>query len=124
VSAQLRLLDVLVHASVSPEPFGQVVLQGMAAGLPVVAARGGGPSEIVIDGCNGLLYPAGDVEALAGHLRGLAGDPGLRERLGVAGRSTAEGFTPERIAPQLLNAYLDTLKTEQRSRVLLSNPPE
>jgi glycosyltransferase involved in cell wall biosynthesis len=114
VDSELAMLDVLVHASISAEPFGQVVLQGMAAGLPVVAAQGGGPSEIVTDGTDGLLYPPGDVEALVGKLQVLAKDIDLRHRLGVLGRRTAERFTPARIAPKLLAVYLDTVKPERR----------
>jgi glycosyltransferase involved in cell wall biosynthesis len=120
VDSELRTLDVLVHASISPEPFGQVVLQGMAAGLPVVAVRGGGPSEMVTDGGDGLLYPPGNVDALVGHLQLLANDASLRHRLGAAGTVTAERFTPERIAPELLTVYLETASPERRARVLRS----
>ena len=54
---------MLVHASVVPEPFGQVVAQGMAAGVPVVAADAGGPAEMIDDGVNGFVVPAGDALA-------------------------------------------------------------
>jgi glycosyltransferase involved in cell wall biosynthesis len=118
VDSELGQLDVLVHASLSAEPFGQVVLQGMAAGLPVVATLGGGPSEVVTDGEDGMLYPPGNVEVLVQYLQMLAKDPSLRHRLGAAGRRTAEQFTPERIAPTLLTAYLDTVRPERRSRIL------
>ena len=67
-----------------PEPFGQVVVEAMAAGLPVVAPNAGGPAEVVTDGVDGLLYPMGDVDSLARHLRHLADDRGLRDRLGPA----------------------------------------
>ena len=67
-------MDVFVHASISPEPFGQVVVEAMLAGVPVVAAAAGGRAEILTDGVNGLLYPAGDVEALAEALRRLRGN--------------------------------------------------
>src|SRR5207249_911554 len=65
VASELARLDILVHASVVPEPFGQVVVEGMAAGLPVVASAGGGPSEIIDDEVTGLLYPPGNVDRLA-----------------------------------------------------------
>ena len=53
VWGELRDLDVLVHCSVMPEPFGQVVLEGMAAGVPVVASAAGGPAELVTSGVDG-----------------------------------------------------------------------
>ena len=81
-----------------PEPFGQVVVEGMAAGLPVIASAGGGPLEVITDGVDGLLCPPGDVHALAKQLQRIAGDEALRRRLGTAARRRAEDFTPERIA--------------------------
>jgi len=106
---ELAQLDVLVHASVSPEPFGQVVLEGMAAGLPIVATAAGGPAELVDPGVNGLLTPPGDADALAEALRRLHGDAVLRERLGTAGYERSREFTPERTARQLLEVYRSIL---------------
>lgn len=96
--------DILVHASVTPEPFGQVVVEGMAAGLPVIATEGG-PSEVMTDGVDGLLVPRNDIEAMARALRRLAGDPGLRAELGRRARKTAEKFTPEAAANELMAVY-------------------
>lgn len=103
----LRTFDVLVHASTVPEPFGQVIVEGMAAGVPVVATRGGGPSEIVTDGENGLLYDAGDTEALASLLRRLQEDGALRERLRKGGFRRAADFSAQSIAPVVLRLYAD-----------------
>jgi glycosyltransferase involved in cell wall biosynthesis len=105
VWAELAQLDVLVHASTIPEPFGQVVLEGMAAGLPVIAAVPGGPAEIMTDGVDGLLVRSGGVEQLTAALTRLAGDPGLRDRLGHNARTTAENYTPARTAQGLLEVY-------------------
>lgn len=107
VDPELASLDVLVHASVLPEPFGQVVLEGMAAGLPVVATAAGGPTEIIEDGVTGILYPPGDVRALAAALRRLAADSCLRDRLSTAGRERAKAFRPELVARQLVAVYRD-----------------
>ena len=98
VSALLSDCDAVVHASVIAEPFGQVVVEGMAAGLPVIASAGGGPLEVITDEVDGLLFPLGDVHALATQLQRIAGDEALRRRLGSAARRRAEDFTPERIA--------------------------
>ena len=109
VGAELAAMDVAVHCSVVPEPFGQVVVQAMAAGRPVVAAAEGGPAEIVTDGVDGLLVPPREPALLAAVLRRLAEDPGLRERLGVAGRATALRHTPDRAADALVGVYRQVL---------------
>jgi glycosyltransferase involved in cell wall biosynthesis len=61
----------------------------MAAGLPVVATRSGGPEEIVLPGETGLLVPVSDPEALAAALADLAANPNLRRRMGEAGQERA-----------------------------------
>jgi glycosyltransferase involved in cell wall biosynthesis len=105
VWAELRELDVLVHCSVRPEPFGQVVLEGMAAGVPVVAAAAGGPTELITDGVDGLLTRPGDPTELARAMRRLVDDPELRARLADAARERSREFTPERTAERLLAVY-------------------
>jgi glycosyltransferase involved in cell wall biosynthesis len=109
VAAELAGLDVLVHASTTPEPFGQVVAEGMAAGLAVVAAGAGGPAEMIEDGVSGVLYPPGDVEALAAALRRLT-DPELRRRLGDRARAAVGDFLPERVADRIVDVYRDVLR--------------
>ena len=78
--------DGVVHTAKRPEPFGRVLIEAMAASLPVVATNMGGPAEIVIDRETGLLVPPGDVEALAEALQRLLADAALRQRLGQAAR--------------------------------------
>nr|WP_276610963.1 glycosyltransferase family 4 protein [Kineococcus siccus] len=105
VEGVLAGADVLVHASTVPEPFGQVVVEGMAAGLAVVAADAGGPAEIITPGRDGLLYPVGDVAALAARLRTLVDDPDLRRDLGAAAVETAAGYRPEALGPRFAAVY-------------------
>jgi glycosyltransferase involved in cell wall biosynthesis len=109
IHRELAGFDALVHASTVPEPFGQVVLEGMAAGLPVLATREGGPGELIEHGVNGLLYPAGDVVALAKLLTDLRNDAELRRRLGNAARTSAMERTPELVAERTLRVYTDVL---------------
>jgi glycosyltransferase involved in cell wall biosynthesis len=110
VVGELASMDVLVHASVLPEPFGQVVAEGMAAGLAVIAAAPGGPAEVIDHGVTGLLYPAGDAEALAIELRKLVADPVLRAELGRAARARSGAFSPATIAGQVMEVYLEVLE--------------
>jgi len=90
IQKHISTLDIVVHASTIPEPFGQVIIEGMAAGKPIIATRGGGAAEIVVDGVSGLLVSMNDSEALASALRSLIADASLRTRLGVGGRRRVE----------------------------------
>jgi glycosyltransferase involved in cell wall biosynthesis len=105
IAAELADLDVVVHCSTIPEPFGQVVVEAMSAGRPVIAAAAGGPLEIVTDGVDGLLTPPGDVGALASALARLEGDRALGERLVAEARTTATRFTPEAAAAGTSSVY-------------------
>jgi glycosyltransferase involved in cell wall biosynthesis len=105
VPRQLDDLHVLVHCSTIPEPFGQVVVEGMAAGLPVVAAAAGGPAEIVRHGQTGMLVAPGDVDALAMTLRHLAVDHALRERLGRTAAQASEQWSPAHCAARMTAVY-------------------
>jgi glycosyltransferase involved in cell wall biosynthesis len=109
VAVALQGIDALVHASIVPEPFGQVVVEGMAAGLPVVAAGAGGPTEVIDHGVNGLLFPPSDVTALSGALHQLEGDAALRGRLGAAARRRVALLSPDRVARQVEDVYRSLL---------------
>jgi glycosyltransferase involved in cell wall biosynthesis len=93
----IQTMDVLVQASITPEGFGMVLIEGLALEKAVVGTREGGPAEIIRDG-EGILVPPGDSVALAHALRTLADDDVLRERLGEVGRIRARQFTTERLA--------------------------
>ncbi|MEM8599460.1 MAG: glycosyltransferase [Bacteroidota bacterium] len=93
----MNAFDVLVHASTGPEPFGMVILEGMALGKPVVATAHGGPLEIVTPE-SGLLVPPGEPDALADVLRRLAADPAARAHLADGARARAAQFSTERLA--------------------------
>lgn len=102
----MRALDVVVHASTQPEPFGLVIAEAMACARPVIVSAAGGAGEIVRDGVDALAVPPGDAEALATALRRLAADAGLRARLGAAGRTRAEqDFDRARLARQVAPLY-------------------
>ena len=103
-------LDVVVHCSTIPEPFGQVVVEAMATGVPVVAAASGGPAEVITDGRDGLLAQPGDPAELAACLVRLADDLPLRQRLVKAGQRRALDFAPARAAAGVLACYDEVLR--------------
>jgi glycosyltransferase involved in cell wall biosynthesis len=106
-----RALDVVVHASIQPEPFGLTIAEAMACGRPVIVSRAGGAAELFTHGLDGFGVPPGDVTELATAVRRLAADPMLRLRLGEAARKTAlDRFDSERFGPQLLEAYRHLLR--------------
>jgi glycosyltransferase involved in cell wall biosynthesis len=103
-------MDVVVHASITPEPFGMVVPEAMAAGRAVIAMDAGGPREVVAHGVDGLLVPPRDVDALAAAMVRLARDPALRAAMGAAGRRKArERFRPEASAAAVSAVYAAVL---------------
>ncbi|WP_278312754.1 glycosyltransferase [Lolliginicoccus levis] len=99
--------DVFIMAS-RCEAFGRVTVEAMACGLPVIGARSGGTPGLVEDGVTGLLYEPGCIAGLARSIEQLAADPGLRSRMGTAGRTAYERrFSPERCSTDLVAAIND-----------------
>lgn len=86
----LAALDILCHCAIEPEPFGRVVIEGMAARRPVIASAAGGVPEIIESGVNGLLTPPGDSAALAAALTDLWRHPLKAAALAAAGRQRVE----------------------------------
>ena len=102
----LASLDVLVHCPTAPEPYGRVVIEGMAAQRPVVASNAGGVPEIVEHEITGLLIAPGNVHGFAGAVLRLLGDSALRRRMGDAGRRRAATLSnPVPHAEAVLSAY-------------------
>ncbi len=107
--AIMREVDVLVQPS-DQDSFGRVVVEAMAAGLPVVGVRGGGVSEIVVDGETGLLVPIDDGAALAAAVARVTADPAWAHALGEAGRARAiERYSVEACVASILDVYADAM---------------
>lgn len=81
--------DVVVHASVRPEPFGRVILEGMLLGKPVIATAGGGVPELIDNGKTGFIVPPGDAPALAESLRRILVSPAEAQAIGSRAREWA-----------------------------------
>ncbi len=104
--AAFRALDVAVHASTAPEPFGLSIVEAMACARAVVVSYAGGAAEIVTPGRDALVHRPGDAAGLANCLAALATDAALRARLAAAGRATAERrFDRARLAGALIPIY-------------------
>ena len=88
IPALMKLSDVVLHTSVAPEPFGRVIVEGMMAGRPVVAAKAGGAVEIVGDD-GGILVEPGDAQALHRALESLLTQPDVAAALATGGRERA-----------------------------------
>lgn len=107
--------DILVSAS-QFESFGLTILEGMVAGLPVVATRCGGPEEILTDGEDGFLVPVGDATAMADAILLLARNPDQAREMGKCGRRRAcRDFSIERHANEVLDFYQEILIDHHRS---------
>ena len=103
--ALLRASDVLPFPS-RYEGFGLPLLEGMAAGTPVISTDIPVVNEIVCDGENGLLVPYDDTEALAQAMLAVLESPALRARLVAGGaQALAERFAPERLVMQVIAVY-------------------
>ncbi|MEI6871225.1 MAG: glycosyltransferase [Verrucomicrobiota bacterium] len=110
VPQRIDQLDVLVHASTTGEPFGQVITEGMIAGKPVVATHGGGVPEIVVHGVTGLLVPMGDADEMAKAICWLLANPEQAHTMGEAGRERAlNHFTVDKTAPLLEGVFEEVL---------------
>ncbi|MBU2955608.1 glycosyltransferase [Marinobacter sp. F3R08] len=105
VKACLKALDIGLLCSES-EGFSNAIVEYMQAGLPVVCSRVGGNPEAVEDGETGFLYPCGDVEVLANHLRMLSDNSELRQRIGDnALISARERFSMEAMVARHQDIY-------------------
>lgn len=101
--------------SSSWEGFGNVIIEAMACGNPVISTHcPSGPDEIITDGVNGLLIPVRDGNALVKAILRLLKDEPLRKRLAEAGRKRAEDFRIEKMVAKYEQVFLETMKDIER----------
>ncbi len=102
----MRALDVVVHASTRPEPFGLVIAEAMACGRAVITSASGGAAELIDAGEDALTHTPGDVAELSQCIVSVAGDHELRRRLGSRARASAcRRFDSERLAREVVAVY-------------------
>ena len=110
IGALLSEIDVSVLTSLK-EGCSNVVLESMAAGCPLVVTDVGGNGELIESGVTGYLVPPGDAAGIARHVLELLRDPGLRRRMGEAGRARVRSmFTAGRMVDDTIAFYLSVLK--------------
>jgi glycosyltransferase EpsD len=110
----IQLADLSVASSIR-EGLGMNVLEGMAAEKPAVAADNRGHREIIEDGVNGFLVPAGDSAAFADRIGKLYRSPGLRKAMGQKGRRTAECFSETRTVKEMEHIYAGYMDKKEKS---------
>lgn len=114
VADAMRALDVVVHASTEPEPFGLVIVQAMACERAVIVSAAGGALELVRPGVNALAHSPGNVSELTAAINGLSADAALRRRLGIEGRiHVNEQFTCRQMAERIVPRYDKLLALSQ-----------
>jgi glycosyltransferase involved in cell wall biosynthesis len=86
IALLMAAMDVIVHSSIAPEPFGRVVVEGMLAGKPMVASAAGGVLEILEHGKTGWLYEPGNADALAATLQTVLQDKAAANAIAGAGQ--------------------------------------
>lgn len=101
-------MDVFFNPSIT-ETFGNVTLEAMACGVPVVAAAATGAVSLVADGENGLLVPPGDIAGFAAAVARLARDPALRQAMGADGLRRAAGYDWDAINDSVIDRYFAIL---------------
>jgi glycosyltransferase involved in cell wall biosynthesis len=90
VPSVVNVLDVLIHASLDPEPFGRVLLEGMALNKPVITNDIGAGPEIVVDNQTGLVVKHGDSQELARAIQWILNNPKEAAEMGTRGRIRLE----------------------------------
>lgn len=111
IAAAMRALDIVVHTSIAPEPFGLVIAEAFACGRAVVTTGWGGAAEIIEAEVNAVTHRPGDAASLAAAIRRLVCDPSLRARLGTAARATAVNrLDRTRLGAEVAAVYNDVLR--------------
>jgi glycosyltransferase involved in cell wall biosynthesis len=104
----LNAADVALHASTFPEPFGLVLVEALAVGKPLIAARRGGPVEVVTPDC-GILFDPDDPLDLVKALERMLDSPDLRRRMGAAALARAQHFTARRMTDGMQRVWEELL---------------
>jgi glycosyltransferase involved in cell wall biosynthesis len=105
-----RSLDIVVHASTQPEPFGMSIIEAMSCGKPVIVSQAGGAAEIINSGYDAIGFQPGNLEELIHAIKYLIENPSQRESLGQNARKTVlNKFDTSRLSEQILAIYTNLI---------------
>lgn len=117
VPARLRTWDLLVHASIAPDPCPNVVIEAMAAGVPVVGPNEGGVPELLEDGTCGFLFNAGDARSLGESIELALSDSSRRGAVAALARKKAESdFQADRVAREIEAIWMPLITPKAYAR--------
>ncbi|HEY9822804.1 MAG TPA: glycosyltransferase family 4 protein [Candidatus Sericytochromatia bacterium] len=101
-----RWLDIVVHASTQPEPFGLAIIEAMACGKPVIVSQAGGAAELFTHNYDAVSFQPNSPTALASRIQHLIDNPCLCKRLSENARNTVlKRFSHDRLGEQILTVY-------------------
>jgi glycosyltransferase involved in cell wall biosynthesis len=112
IPAIMKLMNVVIHSSIRPEPFGMILIEAMAMGKPVVATKAGGPLDIVVHGKTGFLVSPRNSEEMSKAIIRLLQDPSLCHKMGNNGEiRVRNSFCKERYSSQVTHIYNNICQT-------------
>ncbi|MBW4552124.1 MAG: glycosyltransferase family 4 protein [Aphanocapsa sp. GSE-SYN-MK-11-07L] len=121
VSQVYRGLEIVVHASTQPEPFGLSIVEGMACGKPVIVAQAGGAAELFTHNYDAYGVPPGDASALADAMQYLVDRPQARQAIGFQARQTVlKRFNSDRLGEPLLAIYQTILSARVKCSSIIN----
>ena len=107
----MKMIDIVVHSSIKPEPFGMVLIEGMAMGKPIVATKAGGPMDIIKNMETGILVNMSDINGMANAILKLLNDQELAIKMGKKGDNRVKKyFVKERYALLISKVYCNLIK--------------
>jgi glycosyltransferase involved in cell wall biosynthesis len=116
IADMYRVADVVVYPSVFEEPFGLVMLEALASGIPIVVTESGGMPEVIEDGFNGFVVPRRDPHALAQRCLLILDDPVVAARLAANGlRRARERFSLPAMIDNTLDVYRRVVADRERA---------
>ena len=111
--------DIFVFPS-ALETFGLVVVEAMAAGLPVVASRVGGVRDVVAEGRTGYTFESGDIDGLIAGVRQIAASRARITEMGLAARAFAETQTWPAMMDEVIDLYVRLIEERQQDRIAIA----
>ena len=116
------MMNVFIHASIEPEPFGMVSLEAMLYKVPVIATNLGGPIEILEKGCYGILVPPRDVDAIVAGVEKYLGNSTFREDVvKKAQKRVIEAFDQRKTVEMVEELFHEAVANSNRSGKSIRN---